>query len=175
MTTAWHACGSRAPSVNLQLSGDMLTHIHTSLHDELANGAASAEFFEKTKSGTIIYTRTLAVKKGMDINSDEVMDILSKAVEDTVEVETDSVEVAADFFHQLNPDVSFGQRSETERKLLALGIEPLRYRGHRKIYVNSPDAFKKVFGEEMGNRSPDIFFDCDSCTWHCPAGMTAKI
>lgn len=175
MTTAWHACGSHAPSVNLQLSGDMLTHIHTSLYDELANGAVSAEFFEKTNSGTIIYTRTLPVKKGMGINSDEVMDILSKAVEDTVEVETDSIEVAADFFHQLNPDISFGQRSEMERKLLALGIEPLRYRSRRKIYVNSPDDFKKVFCEEMGNRSPDIYFDCDSCTWHCPAGMTAKI
>lgn len=142
----------------------------------------------------MLYTRTeifcgqTSPSKGW-ARTERIAELVNEALDNLIEADTEDVEAAADAFHRFNPQIVAGRRSETERKLVGMGLSVLRHHSRRSIYVNDDRAREKVFGLRLerdddarivkatlaGNSLdpesasylvlPDTHFDCDACRW----------
>lgn len=179
---------------------DMMERIAADLSDSFLwaspkalNEGFSAEYYE-VRGTSMLYTRT-EIFCGQTNPSEEwarterIAELVNEALDDLIEADTVDVEAAADAFHRLNPQIIAGRRSETERKLVGMGLSVLRRNSRRSIYVNDDRAREKVFGLRLVRDAdgriiraalngtaldpesaayldlPDTHFDCDACRW----------
>lgn len=190
----------KAQHIEDVIPDDMIEHIAAELYNGFFEASPfaleegfSAEFFD-LRGSTMLYTRT-EVYCGRTITAedlfcrDRIGELVDEALDNLIKADTEDVEAAADAFHRLNPQIVAGRRSETERKLVGMGLSVLRRHSRRSIYVNDDRAREKVFGLRLVRDAdgrivraalngtaldpesaaylvlPDTHFDCDACKW----------